>query len=188
MGWVESRFRMSFFTAACPGCRPTTNPRFNCSVDYVHACVNHGIDVIGRARTSRRQKKRLKHCLHVELSCARYSSHLDLGSMGASLLLAAQANRNSRASQPSRPSQPSCLSLFVLSCNHSVPPTRSLFLSSLYTGESLTFSHQHRRYSPLSLSSKRSVRRYCYTTQTALAWRYLINTLRFTIPGSVTPL
>jgi hypothetical protein len=67
MDWVESRFRMRFFTTACPGCRPTAKARFNSSVDYVHACVNHGLDVIGRARTSRRQRKRLKHWKHVDL-------------------------------------------------------------------------------------------------------------------------
>jgi hypothetical protein len=82
-GWLKepgsTRVRSEeSFTAACPECRPRwKNPRQNSSVDYVHACVNHVVDVIGRARTSRRQKLRLKHSKHVDLflSCGRYSSH-----------------------------------------------------------------------------------------------------------------
>lgn len=156
------------------------NPRFNSSVDYVHACANHGVDVIGRARPSRKQKKRLKHSKHVDLLCGATPPATWIGSMGANLLLAAQ-----HGAKPSHRDQVNHLvSLFVLSCLvlYSVLPTRSLCSRLLYTGGLLT-----RTINNTHCRSHRNDPSVATAIQHSPGLE-ITNTLRFTIAGSVTPL
>jgi hypothetical protein len=163
---------MSFFTAA------NVNPRFNSSVDYVHACANHGVDVIGRARPSRKQKKRLKHSKHVDLLCGATPQPLGSGAWALTFSLP----RNMELSPAiATKSTILSLSLFCLVL-YSVLPTRSLCSRLLYTGELLTRT--------INIAHCRSHRN---DPSVATAIQHspgleITNTLRFTIAGSVTPL
>jgi hypothetical protein len=133
----------------------------NSKVDYVHACVNHRVDVIGRARTSRKQNPRLKHSKHVDLSLVpRYTSHLDRA-CGALVFSLPRKLATDMELNPAIATKSTILSLslfcLVVSCLvfcsiNQISANRSC---RLYTSELLAFSRQHRRRRPLlSLSSK----------------------------------
>lgn len=81
----------------------------SCSIDrpvsefqYILQCMfNHVVDVIGHARTSRKQKKEAETIEACGSLLRALLQPLDLreGNMGASLLLAAQANHHERRSR-----------------------------------------------------------------------------------------